>query len=217
MSDVLERYVEAYHSQLYGSPAWRFLRRRGIGSLAAEGFRLGYVGKTAARSHQQFAGCLVIPYLTGLGAVRTLRFRRLDDQYPKYLSFRNDDRHVFGVRMTDNPRVFVTEGELDAMTIWQLDHDRMNVVAIPGAKMWRREWAYLFRNCDEVVLAIDNDGRWDEKEARGQGGQYLAAKMWRDLERLTAVRRVPLPRGQDVNDVYLERGPYGLMKLLEAA
>lgn len=202
---------DRYHGFFWASPAAEYLRSRGVLHSTIERFNLGYVEKPAP-GHSRYRGMLSIPYVDGQGRERGIRYRRIHgDSGPKYLATKGFD-HLFAVRATDHGVVYLTEGEIDAMVLWQMGY---RAVGIPGAQAWKDWHRFLFRNCEEVVLCLDNDE--GKGERRNNPGQQLAAKAYRSLERIGIVtRHVLLPRGSDVNETYLELGESGLRDLLEA-
>lgn len=210
-------YGDEYAAQLWGSPASEYLRRRGLLHSTIQRFNLGFVGKPATGAHARYRGRVSIPYTDGLGRERGIRYRSLgptDERY-KYLAPKNFS-HLFAVRASDHPVVFITEGEIDAMTLWQLGY---RAVGVPGAQVWKDHFKYLFRNVDEAVICFDFDEPKRGPDGRTVNpGQVAAAKIYRSLESAGIVTRaVTLPRGSDVNDCYLELGEKGLRELLEAA
>lgn len=204
-----------YHDQFWASPAAGYALARGLKHSTIERFNLGYVGKPAP-GHSRYRGRLSIPYSDGLGRERGIRYRSLDGMQPKYLSTKGFS-HLFAVRATDHPVVFLAEGEMDTMILWQLGY---RAVGFPGANTWQDYFRFLFRNVEECVVCFDNDEPSVDENGRRKPntGQVAAAKIYRSLERSGIVTRaVTLPRGTDINDAYLELGEAGLRDLLEAS
>lgn len=208
-------YGDRYAAAFWDSPAAPYMLDRGISHSTIERFRLGFV-KDPAPGHGRYRGRLAIPYEDGQGRERGIRYRTLDGAQPKYLSTKRFS-HLFAVRASDNPVVYLTEGEIDAMVLWQLG---LRAVGVPGTQMWQDEYRFLFRNCDEVVICFDND---EPKRDPVTGkvtnpGQMGAVKVYRSLERAGVVTRaVNLPRGVDINEALLSMGEKALRELLEAA
>jgi len=191
-----------YHEQLLGSGADRWLFDRRIWADAILGWQLGFVEKPL-KGDEDYVGCLTIPYFDGLGRERTMRFRPIADRpHPqKYLSRPKDPAHLFGVQYSDYPKVYITEGELDAIVLWQLGR---KAVGVPGASLWKPVWKWLFRNTEEVVLIMDGD----------DAGQTGAGKIYRSLESINVpVRNVRPPGGHDVNSLFIA-DPKELERLL---
>ena len=101
-----------------------------------------------------------------------------------------------GDRLSDPQvyRVFVAEGEIDTLT---LEAHGYPAVGVPGAGNFREEWADPFAQVD-VYLAMDPD-------QAGEAGMGKIAAAFADRGR--AVRRLPLPAGQDVNEFFGRRIP----------
>lgn len=210
-------YGDRYHDQLWSSPAARYLLDRGLLHSTIERFRIGFVAQPAP-GHHSYRGRIAIPYEDGLGNERGIRYRAMPgDSHPaKYLATKGFS-HLFAVRASDYPVVYLTEGEIDAMVLWQLGY---RAVGIPGTKAWQDEWKYLFRNCEEVVICFDNDEpKRDPKTGRVTNpGQQGASKVWRSLESAGIVTRVAnLPRGMDINEVFLQLGGEQLRAILEGS
>src|SRR5205085_2087212 len=97
--------TETYQEQFWHSPAVKFVTDRGLNYAAVNGFRLGYV-EEPLEGDERYRGCLVLPYLDGLGRQRQVRYRPLYANPPaKYLTAWKDHPHIFGVRYTDHPIV----------------------------------------------------------------------------------------------------------------
>ncbi len=196
----LDEAVDFYHAQVWTDTPASFLLERSLLHSTVDRFRLGYVGVPASGDRKR-AGCLVLPYEDGLGRVRSVRYRPLYPSEAKYLSVKDDKAHVFAVRATDNPTVYVCEGEIDAMTLWQVG---LRAAGIPGATAWKDEWRWLFRNAERVVLCFDPD----------DAGIRAASRIWQSLSVVTDVDVVRFPPGLDVNDVYRRFGPDALREMV---
>ena len=210
---MTREHADRYHRSFWASPAAAYMRSRGLLHSTIERFNLGFV-ESPAPGHSRYRGMVSIPYEDGIGRTRGIRYRALPgrEDGTRYLATKGFS-HLFAVRASDHGTVYLCEGEIDAMILWQLGY---RAVGIPGANAWQDYHKFLFRNCDEVVLCFDNDEPKAGK--RGNPGQMGAAKVYRSLERIGIVtRHVLLPRGMDVNDAYLDLGESGLRDLLEAA
>ncbi len=197
--------ADHYFNQLVSSGADRWLSARGIWANTIIAWKLGYVGKPL-KGDEKYMGCLSIPYFDGLGRERAdaMRFRPLYPNPPvKYLSRDLAKPHLFGLLYTNYPKVYVAEGELDCITLWQTGR---KAVGVAGTNAWHKEWRWLFRNCEEVVLVFDNDpDRLRPDGTKVNVGQIGAAQVFRGLESLGIhVRNVKLPQGEDVNSLYLK-------------
>lgn len=92
-------------------------------------------------------------------------------------------------------RVFLTEGEIDAMTLWQLGEK--NVVSVTlGAQSFPDSWIERLNNAKEVILCYDTD------TAGTEGAEKAAMKIGRHKCKLFKV-----PEGKDLNEYYIKRRP----------
>lgn len=207
-----------YHRQLIEevlsgeSEAYEWLRdERGWRNWVINKWRLGYVKRPLA-GHEAYEGRISIPYLDGLGRERHSRYVLMDrDRKPgrqKYLSMHGEDPHIFAVRYAGEPVVYVTEGEFDCIAIHECG---FKAVGIPGSGAWKSWWKWCFRACEEIVIVPDPDGEKGKPGADGRlavlptGGQLFRFRVGLGLRGLPArVRYVDLPKGYDVNDLFIE-------------
>lgn len=197
-----ERAVSTYQNDLAGdTSAQAYLESRGIGEQAAGTYRLGVV-RSPLPGHEQYAGRLVIPYLTPSGVVN-VRFRCAQlhacDGHAKYLSADGAGSNLYNVQdlRVDSPFICVTEGELDALTLSMCG---MPAVGVPGVKTWQPYFARCLEDFDVIYAFGDGD------EAGGKFSSFLAKE--------TRARPISMPKGRDVNDIYREAGAAGLRRLI---
>ena len=124
-----------------------FLRGQGLRDLPA---------RPATAERPAWPACVKIPYERG-GDVLATRFR--SDVSAKLGSFwkRGDKPMPYGLDglAGDEDRVYLVEGESD---VWTMRYTGMfNVVGIPGATMWRDEWARTLPAHAEVVVLQEPD------------------------------------------------------------
>lgn len=161
-----------------------YLQARGIEATTARTYRLGYV------ADGEYAGRLAIPYITADGSVVDIRYRAISpEQTPKYLSRPGSKSHLFSVAslLADGDTVYITEGEIDAITLNQLG---FNAVGVPGASNWQDHWRRLFDDYDHVIVVCDGD----------QAGRDFGKKVAEKIDGATAIH---LPDGEDVNSLYV--------------
>ncbi len=113
--------------------------------------------------------------------------------------------------------LYITEGPWDGMALWELVKDEANVLAVPGANVFRRVWLPLFQGM-KVVLLFDSDHPKELKNGQvspstGYTGMKSTAKVLlglRDKEAPAAVSYIhwgddgyhpDLTDGVDVRDV----------------
>lgn len=190
-----------WHQTLGTSPGpLGWLHRRGLTNDTIKAHRLGFVQTDATGSLAKFQGCISIPYFNGpRDQVTGMAFRRPEGQQPKYDRLKGP-ASLFNLTATEEPRVYITEGEFDAMVLGQLG---LAAVGVPGATNFRPSWKYLFRDCESAVLVFDGD----------EAGQKGAMRVANALRSIVPVEVVTLPIGRDVTDMYLT-DPDGLRKLL---
>jgi DNA primase len=203
------------------APAFGYLKRRGISPSTAIDAGLAFVAdyglaanglrKRASVAELQgaklfnskgnfklFKHCLVIPYRID-GEVVTIQARNIDwrgkDDGPKELTIGpvtipyNAD-----VLLEPLEQVYICEGAIDALSLLELG---LAAVGIPGARNFRPEWAELFADVEEVILALDND------EA-GHDGAAIIAGYFERVGR--EVKRLELPDGvKDINEFLTAR------------
>ena len=182
------RYVQ----QLWEQPTiLEYLRGRGLNDETIAEAQLGYVG-VPERGHERMFHSIHIPYFDAAGRPRGAgRFRHLRSEMTrKYDQVHGDKVHMYGVELTTKPRVYLTEGEFDALILRQMG---FHAVGIPGAKTFQRQWKWLFRDCDLVVVVMDPD----------EAGDKAKNKIMGQLSTVTDVREVDLPAGKDITDCFL--------------
>jgi DNA primase len=180
----------SYVDQLWKAPEpFRWLRNRGLSEDTIWEAQLGFVG-VPEPGDERFRGCVVFPYSDGRGNPRPPRFRHLDPRSPRKYDNRSGSKlHLYGVELTQEPVVYLAEGEIDALTLRQMGKAG---IGVPGAKAFKREWRWLFRDCDLVVVVMDPDDEGEKAKARIAG----------QLSQVVDVRKVVLPGTSDVNDLY---------------
>ena len=198
-SDSLRAFWEAatqrYSQALPGSPAERYLAARGIEPETMTRFRLGYVAEPMP-GHQHLQGRLAIPYLAPDGSAVTMRFRRLDGgQERKYLGMAGEPPRLFNVASLHIPvtGMFICEGELDTITVAQLNYP---VVGVPGATSWNPIWRRLFVQYTVHVLHDADDA-----------GRKLAETICNELDNARAIQVNP-----DVNQYLIDHGKEALVE-----
>jgi DNA primase len=183
------------------SQALSYLHGRGITPEAGDAYRLGAVDGSVAE-HAPFTGWISIPYLTRLGGVVQLKFRRLSGDGPKYMGSGGAPR-LYNTMALDKAEqlgyVAITEGEFDAIILDGLCG--IPAVAVPGIDTWgsRPEWREIFAGFSRVLVFADQD----------EPGQKLAARILRELDTASLVS---LP-AKDVNESYLQCGAEKIREL----
>lgn len=147
-----------------------------------------------------FRGFLSIPYLRRSPdndwCVVSIRFRRLDDGKPKYMTEAGDRTRLFNTLalLEDSAIVAITEGEIDAITSQLCG---IPTVGIPGAQAWKPSFREPFLGYREVLILADGD----------EAGSAFSTKLAGELPN---AKVVPMPPGQDVNSLVVQHGAQAL-------
>lgn len=187
----LEQASINYNAAMPGSAAEEYLvAERGISPESIERFHLGFVA-VPEQGHERYKGYLAIPYLTPDGSVTSIRFRRLGDDGPKYLTAPGDIPRLYNAIALTRPwsKICITEGELDAITAEQCG---IPAIGVPGAYNWHRTWKLLLRQYDVVYVLCDDD----------KAGEEFGQTVSKDLDNA----RVVTMTGGDVNAFVLANG-----------
>jgi len=191
-ADQLKEYRHAYE----------WLLQRGLKPRTIARAGLGYVGRPHP-GHSRFKGAVSIPYPNPAGGFRSIRFRYLDaSRGHKYDSLKGVKVHLYQVQNTTKPKVWLCEGEFDALILEQMGYPS---VGVAGVNSFRPTWKYLFSSADEVTLVFDGDDA-------GRNAANRLASILGDVA--STVRLSRLPIGKDATDVYLD-SPTELRKLVE--
>ena len=118
-----------------------------------------------------------------------MRFRTTTDEDPKYLSVSGDSGRPFNVADLSGSVIFLTEGEIDAITLHQMGY---SALGIPGATQWNGLYCRLLR-FRRVFLLADGD----------KAGRDFAEAVGSDIRGLTVLH---MPSGEDVNSMYVAKG-----------
>jgi len=195
--------LDMFQDHAWADEPAAFFAARGLEHGTVQRFGLGYTGEWGRTAQGDVRHSLVIPYEDGLGNLRYVRFRPLrPNAKPKYITPGDQKAHLFAVRALDNDTVHVAEGELDAMILWQIG---LKAVAVPGSQTFRPMWRHLFRqpHVRRAVLVLDPD----------KAGMSASKRLYDLLSDVCDTSVASLPKGMDVNDVYLK---YGAETLKEA-
>jgi hypothetical protein len=211
LSDVQKEFLREatsrYHAALPNSPADEYLTMRGLGwesiKPAVNRFRIGYVGDPLP-GHEQYKGYMSIPYLRWSAdkewAVVSIRFRRVDDGKPKYLTLPGDRPRLFNTMalIKDTPNIAITEGELDAITATVCG---IPAVGVPGVQAWQPWFREPFLGYRNVYVLADGD----------DPGMAFATKI---ASSLPNGKIIPMPQGEDVNSLVVLKGKEALLERL---
>lgn len=199
-----EQAASIYQADLAAdTSAQAYLMRRGFGPEAVATSRLGVVNRPLV-GHEGYRGRLAIPYVTPSGVVN-IRFRCLRQHdchaegCPKYLSQDGMESNLYNVLdlKRPSPHIAITEGELDALTLSMCG---IPAVGVPGVENWQAHFARCLEDFDVIFSFADGD------TAGRKFGRFLAKE--------AKARPVAMPKGMDVNKLYLEGGADAVRRLL---
>jgi len=178
-----------------GSQARQWLHIRGISDITIQKWRLGFLpaGKAYSGYKDNRSG-ITIPWLDGRN-IWKLNVRRgvTENERPKYRHFKGSKASLFGTQMmTGKPNCFITEGELDAILLWQEVHDFADVLSLGGAtNRLANRWLIALLQIEHFWIVTDNDAAGD-----------IAANYWMDLVGERG-QRLELPDGiKDVTEYW---------------
>lgn len=165
---------------------------------------LGYVADPLP-GHEMFRGMLAIPYLRWheeLGwMVVSIRFRRLDDGKPKYMTVAGDQPWLYNTisLIKHSPTIAITEGEIDCITAQVCG---LPTVGVPGAQMWKPYFRELFLGYRDVFILADGD----------EPGMDFANKV---ATTIPGAKVIPMPTGSDVNQLVNDQGAQALLSRIQ--
>lgn len=198
-SDSLRAYLEKssklYHDQLNDDVS-DYLTGRGLSPETVAKFQLGAVVDPLP-GHEQYTGCLSIPYLTPSGSVTSVRFRTLSGTGPKYLTVAGDKPRIYNTEALERGTrgICVVEAELDAAIA---DMCGLPTIGTSGASAWQKVWFRLISQYDFVYTLSDDD----------PAGQEFAHKIGQGTDNARNV----IMTGGDVTTFFLEHGAEALRK-----
>lgn len=197
-----------YHRSFPDSPADDYMASRGLGFPSIkekmDTFMLGFVADPLP-GDEMFQGMLAIPYLRWSRehgwAVVSIRYRRLDDGKPKYLTRAGDRPRLYNTLalLEQSPSITITEGEIDAMTAQVCG---IPTVGVPGAQAWKPHFREPFVGYKVVYILADGD----------EAGLDFANGIAKSLPR---AKVISCPPGQDVNSLVLRGGPAALLERIK--
>lgn len=153
--------------------------------------------------HERFANRLVIPYVTPTGVV-DIRFRSLGPEEPKYLGLPGTQTRLYNVQALGLAGDFiaVTEGEIDAITLWL--KCGVPAIGVPGANAWKKHYTRLLHDFEKVYIFADGD----------QPGSEFAKLVSKEIQNTVILQ---MPDGEDVNSMFLQVGAGYFQQKLAAA
>lgn len=128
----------------------------------------------------------------------SIRFRRLDNGKPKYMTLAGDRPRLYNTMalLKDTANIAITEGELDAITATVCG---LHAVGVPGAQAWQPHFREPFLGYRNVYVLADGD----------VAGLSFATQVATSLPN---GKIIPMPTGYDVNSLVNEKGKDALLE-----
>ncbi len=156
----LKDYTEDFkkwRAALEGSPAQEYLSNRGISLETAKKYYIGYNPSYYATRFKQTWNAVIIPTSKNTYVVRNMA---TNCDHDKRYDATKGDRHAFNkTALTGTEPVFITEGELDALSILEVGYQATGLGGLGKIKLVE----YLISERDSgnaiapLILAFDND------------------------------------------------------------
>ncbi len=186
---ITEKEIEELHQQLFkNSFALDYLKNtRGFKDSTLKQFKIGY---TLINGNPT----IIIPDFdkTGTCVGKKYHYFTRPSGISKYSKEKGSKTQLFNLNKIDfNQSVIITEGEYDAMSLWQLGYE--NVGSVPNGASGINGWTDEIKSGKEYYLCFDND------PAGQQGAEQLGKQLG-----LSKCKRI-YPRLKDIND-YLQHG-----------
>jgi DNA primase len=221
LAAIYSRFLDDVCRPLHGTPGEEYLAKRGIAANTAAIARVRYCHDldgiwTLADKATVMASGLSKLYLFQKAGLPFLVFPYIKDGQPVFIKGRcllsKDDADRQGTPRFLNTggaipclwnhdaiktaaMVLICEGEIDALTVMEVDIRDQVGVGLPGAKNFKAEWVSDFVGKD-VILAMDDDkAGWEGAESIAR--QFVKAG-------LPPPRKFPLRGGLDFNEYFLE-------------
>lgn len=219
-SEVMERMAHLYHQAFWESAdAQNYLRARGLDDRDTwQAFRVGYCDGSLAKKFgggpagellqelgflnedgkEHFRGCLVVPLMHPDRGVVGFYGRRLAGDAGRHVYLPGPRQGVLNwLCFRTSSRVFVTEGPLDAMSLWQAGIREVTCLhGLSGVSADLKDLLKRHRT-QEVVLCLDGDKAGHEASPR-------LSELFSGLGLAVTARK--LPEGKDPNGLLQELG-----------
>lgn len=148
-------------------------------------------------------GTLIIPYFVQ-GTCAQIRGKDLNAVKNKYKTPHGQEPMPFNVDVLLNSQsgIFVlTEGEFDAMILEEMGY---NAIGMPGARIFKDEWARAFADCRKIFICYDNDVVGINT---GREGSERVASILGGKARIVELPDPPLgEKKMDITDYFIEYG-----------
>lgn len=188
--------VEAWHNRLVGKAdlMQELLTKRGLRRETLARYQIGYDGER-----------ITIPVYSDLKELVNVRRYAFGARVNKMVNWPGyGDATLYGVDALKQPRVFLTEGEMDKLLGRQLKFPTLSATA--GAGTWLSEWNSLFLGKD-VYICYDLDDQ-------GEAGARKVANQLRNVATVFIVKWPMTVKGSDLTDYFVNQG-YGRQQFID--
>jgi len=186
-----------WHQRLVGKRDLmaELLARRGLNRTTLARYKIGYDGER-----------LTIPVFSDLKELVNIRRYALGAKANKMVNWPGyGDATLYGVDALKQPRVFITEGEMDKLLGRQYQFPTLSATA--GAGTWLPEWNGLFVGKD-VYICYDLD-------EQGEAGARKVANHLRNVAKRVFIVKWPMTaKGSDLTDFFVNQG-YGRQNFID--
>jgi DNA primase len=194
--DAARRIIDECEAALWsdvGTEALAWLKARGLSEQTLLSWRIGFCPKDGEYHGLFVPRGIVIPWVAG-DAIWKLSVRRPAGK-PKYMAVKGSHTAsaLFGVdKLTHKPDCFVTEGEFDALLLWQEIGDLADVITL-GSETGRLadRWLPVLLSVKRFLIATDND----------EAGERAVA-YWLGLVGRRGQRVLPPGNAKDVTEAW---------------
>lgn len=184
-----------------------YVKARALSERTIDAFCIGFQPHKFDPAYGKTRPAMVIPWM-GDSEFYSVKYRFINERPGlRYISLADGNPLVFGEHLLSRHNVLiVVEGEINAMSIWQVFRGRADVLSVGGdsndpSKEYVRQLAEN-RGYDLVIAWFDDIEK--------------AARLKHEFEGI-AVRPIHSVNGQDANDVLVKHGEAFLFAVLEEA
>jgi hypothetical protein len=186
-----------WHERLVGKRELmaELLGKRGLNRTTLARYRIGYDGER-----------ITIPVFSDLKELVNVRRYAIGSKANKMVNWPGyGDATLYGVDALKQPRVFLTEGEMDKLLGRQYRFPTLSATA--GAGTWLPEWNNLFVGKD-VYICYDLDDQ-------GEAGSRKVANQLRNVANRVFIVKWPMSaKGSDLTDYFVNQG-YGRQNFID--
>lgn len=179
--------------------------RRGLAAATLDAFHVGFDPDKFDPSYGENRPALVIPWI-GDDQLYAVKYRYINEREGlRFINLKEGNPLVFGEHLLKQHSVLVLiEGEINAMSVWQVFNDHADVVSSGAHSISDRSFEYIHklaqnRGYDLIISWMD---------------EMTKAQMIREQFEDFKVRPMNSPEGLDANAIHTQLGPHVLLSIL---